>query len=119
MQGLSSEGCAPELHMSQIYEMVLVRMLEYGQLVAALPKVRQLLELCPRSKTNYVYPCWIIAKIAPELVEENRNLMLDCASHLVGRPIALVDLLEHLVKMAATTTEQRKFLTSALETAKG
>jgi hypothetical protein len=118
VQALSTEGKAPELFLSKIYEMVVVRMLECGQLVASLPQVRQLVELCPRSRTNFVYPCWIIAKIAPELVEENRNVLLDCASHLVGRPMALIDLLEQLVKMAATTTEQKKFLNSALEMAK-
>lgn len=56
----------------------------------------------------------IIARLAPELVEENKNVLLECASHLVGRPMDLINLLEKLVKMAATTTEQRKFLLNEL-----
>jgi hypothetical protein len=53
--------------------------------------------------------------LAPELVEENKNVLLECASHLVGRPMELINLLEKMVKMASTTTEQRNFLANALQ----
>jgi uncharacterized heparinase superfamily protein len=98
--------------------MVVMRMLECGELVAGLPRVRQLVELCGRSGSSFVYPCLIIARIAPELVEENRNLLLECAGHLARKPMLLVDLLEQLVNMASTTTEQRRFLADALQKAK-
>jgi hypothetical protein len=45
-------------------------------------------------------------------------VLLECASHLVGKPMELINLLERLMKMAATTTEQRKFLVNSLLEAK-
>lgn len=44
----------------------------------------------------------IVAKLAPELIEENRYILLKCISFLFYKPGKLLDILDDLMKSRAT-----------------
>jgi hypothetical protein len=49
-----------------------------------------LIEIQGNTPFNFIYPSLLVSKIAPELIEENKNLLLKCASYLFNQPLVLV-----------------------------
>lgn len=45
-------------------------------------KIKTLIEIQGKTPYNFIYPSLLVAKIAPELIEENKHLLLKCASYL-------------------------------------
>lgn len=78
-------------------------------------KIRTLIEIQGPSPFNYIYPSLLVAKIAPELIDENRNLLLKCSSYLFNNPSELLEILEKLMSIKATSEEYKRILNEYYE----
>ena len=107
MQQLSSDGKFSEITLGGIYEMVIIRMVECYLLKEVIVKIRELIELQVESPYNFMYTALLIEKIVPEMIEENRNLILKCSSHLFSDPMKLLSLLDRIMTIKATSLDYR------------
>jgi hypothetical protein len=94
VQRLSSDGKLKEITLTIVSEMIILRMIECRLLQEVLPKIRSLIELKGECSENFIYPSLVIVKLVPEMIEENRQILLKCSSHLFRDPLKLLSLLE-------------------------
>ena len=90
--------------------MVIIRMIDCHLLKEVVGVIQELIELQAGSSYNFIYPALLISKIIPEMIEENRNIMLKCAGHLFNNPLKLLALLESVMTVNATSADYKKLL---------
>jgi hypothetical protein len=52
----------------------------------------------------------VISKLAPELIDENKQILLKCSSHLFRDPLKLLGLLEEVMNLNATNAGYKELL---------
>lgn len=87
-----------------------MRMIECRLLKEVLPKIKELIELQGERDENFIYPSLVIVKLVPEMIEENRQILLKCSSHLFRDPLKLLSLLQELMDVNETSAGYKKLL---------
>lgn len=60
----------------------------------------------------------MVSKIASEMIEENRHLLLKCTGYLFWQPLTLLDLLEEMMRVSANSDDYKQLILRYYATAK-
>lgn len=69
MQEISSDGKISSISLYQIYEIVILRLLDCKSIKESIPFIRKIIDLNPLNLYNFIYPVILIKKFASELCD--------------------------------------------------
>ncbi len=119
MQEISSDGKISSITLYQIYEIVILRLLECRLIKDSIKFVRKIIELNPINPYNFIYPVILIKKFSPELCDENKAILLMILTYLFDHPDQLLDAVEELLSTKCTSLEQKIVLKRQLKKVQG
>lgn len=103
----------------QLYEIVIVKMINSGYLKKALYFIEKILriEICDPTY-NIIYPILYIIHLSVELNELNKNNLIDCVFYYFYHPDKLLAILKHIAETPMNPQGMRFYIEEALQKGK-
>lgn len=111
----SDFGPANFITLHQIYEIVIVKIINSGKLKDSLRYIRHILQLEIFDDTyNIIYPILFIIFLSVEINELNKNNLIECVFHYFYSPLKLLDILDHIANTPLNPREMKEYIQQSL-----